>query len=79
MEYLLQDEMLLFGPAAAIFPITTAYDVLIGDMGGNGEQIKHYRKFFERIRERGFLSASADITNSPGADFSSWFNRTGAI
>ncbi|ESZ95785.1 hypothetical protein SBOR_3802 [Sclerotinia borealis F-4128] len=58
MEYLLQDEMMLYGPAAAIFPLKTAYNVLIRDMDGNKEQIKRCWKYFDRVCGKGFLSAS---------------------
>lgn len=58
MEYLLQDEMKLYGPASAIFPLKTAYNVLVGDKQGNKDQIDRCRKYRDRIRERGFLSAS---------------------
>ena len=62
MEYLLRDETRLYGPAAALFTLTTAYGVLIGDMEGNKEQIKRCRRFFDRIRDRGYLSATVDTT-----------------
>jgi hypothetical protein len=62
MEYLLQDEMMLYGPAAAMFPLKTAYNVLIRDMEGNIEQIKRCWRFFDRICDRGFLSASVSAT-----------------
>ena len=62
MEYLLQDEMRLYGPAAALFTLKTAYGVLIGDMEGNKEQIKRCWMFFDRIRDRGYLSATVHTT-----------------
>ncbi|KAG4443492.1 hypothetical protein IFR05_001062 [Cadophora sp. M221] len=62
MEYLLQDKMLLYGPAAAMWPLGIAYDVLVGDIEGNKEQIKRYLEFVGRIRDRGFLSASTLVT-----------------
>ena len=57
MEFMLQDEMLLYGPAAAMWPLATAYTVLIQDVDGNKEEIERYWGFMRRIRERGFLSA----------------------
>ncbi|KFY50094.1 hypothetical protein V495_00349 [Pseudogymnoascus sp. VKM F-4514 (FW-929)] len=64
MEYLLQDEMLLYGPAAAMWPLGIAYNVLVRDMEGNKEQIKRYWEFLDRIRDRGFLSASVGTTEA---------------
>ena len=69
MEYFLQDEMMLFGPAAAMFPLTTAYNVLTGNAEGNKEQIRRCWKFFDRIRDRGFLSAPAGSTKCKKAYF----------
>ncbi|PVH73551.1 hypothetical protein DL98DRAFT_607025 [Cadophora sp. DSE1049] len=57
MEYMLQDEMLLYGPAAAMWPLAAAYSVLAADVEGNREEIERYWAFLSRIRERGFLSA----------------------
>lgn len=56
---MLQDEMLLYGPAAAMWPLATAYSVLTQDLevDGNGDQIVRCRYLLGRIRERGFLSA----------------------
>ena len=69
IEYLLQDEMMLYGPAAAIFPLKTAYNVLIRNIEGNKEQIKRCWRFFDRICDRGFLSASVGATNHMEACF----------
>ena len=54
---MLQDEMLLYGPAAAMWPLATAYSVLTQDVDGNREQLARCRYLLGRIRERGFLSA----------------------
>jgi len=56
MEYMLQDEMLLYGPAAAMWPLATAYTVSIQDGDGNKEETERCWGFMGRIRERGFLS-----------------------
>ncbi|KAH9208656.1 hypothetical protein DL95DRAFT_311499, partial [Leptodontidium sp. 2 PMI_412] len=64
MEYLLQDEMLLYGPAAAMWPLATAYTVLIEDVEGNKEQIKLYWDFLSRIRNRGFLSVPVSTADA---------------
>ncbi|KAH7345807.1 hypothetical protein BKA66DRAFT_434053 [Pyrenochaeta sp. MPI-SDFR-AT-0127] len=56
IKYLLQDEMKLFGPASALFPLKIAHDVLDRDKEGNREQIERCWRFFEQIRDRGYLS-----------------------
>lgn len=56
MEYLLQDELKLFGPAAALFPLNIAYEVLSKDREGNKEQIDRCWQFFDKIRNRGISS-----------------------
>ncbi|KAH7394696.1 hypothetical protein BKA66DRAFT_455546 [Pyrenochaeta sp. MPI-SDFR-AT-0127] len=56
MKYLLQDEMKLFGPASALFPLKIAYDVLDRDRERNKEQIERCWRLFDQIRDRGYLS-----------------------
>lgn len=56
MKYLLQDEMKLFGPAAALFPLKIAYEVLNRDRERNQAQIERCWRVFDQIRGRGYLS-----------------------
>lgn len=61
VDYFLQEDMRLFGPASAIFPLRVAYDVLSRDSQGNQEHIRRCQVLFGRIRQTG-LSA---IPNFP--------------
>ncbi|KAH7083513.1 hypothetical protein BKA63DRAFT_530273 [Paraphoma chrysanthemicola] len=56
MKYLLQDEMKLFGPASALFPLKIAYDELDRDRERNKQQIERCSRYFDQIRDRGYLS-----------------------
>lgn len=53
VDHFLQDEMRLFGPASAVFPLRVAYKVLSKDYEGNQCNIRRCRKLIARIRERG--------------------------
>lgn len=53
VEYFLQEEMRLFGPASAIFPLRIAYNVLSRDCQGNQENIKRCQGLIVRIRQKG--------------------------
>ena len=53
VEYFLQDEMRLFGPASAIFPLRVAYKVLSKDFEGNQDRIRRCQGLIGRVRERG--------------------------
>lgn len=53
VEHFLQDEMRLFGPASAVFPLRVAYEVLSKDYEGNRDNIKRCQRLISRIRERG--------------------------
>lgn len=52
-EYFLQEEMKLFGPASAIFPLCIVYGVLRRDCEGNQENIRRCQGLMDRIRQRG--------------------------
>ncbi|KAF2798721.1 hypothetical protein K505DRAFT_296009 [Melanomma pulvis-pyrius CBS 109.77] len=54
IEYLLQDEMKLYGPASALFPLKIAYDTLSRYLEENQEHIKHFWKLVACIRRKGF-------------------------
>lgn len=53
VEYLLQDRMKLYGPASALFPLQTAFEVLSKDWTVDRERITHCQKLFERIDSKG--------------------------
>lgn len=53
VDHFLQDEMRLFGPASAVFPLRVAYKVLSKDYEGNQCNLRRCRKLIGRIRERG--------------------------
>lgn len=53
VEYFLQEEMRLFGPASAVFPLRIAYDVLSRDSQGNQEDIRRCQVLIDRIRQTG--------------------------
>lgn len=53
VEYFLQEEMRLFGPASAVFPLRIAYDVLSRDSQRNREGIKRCQGLIDRIRQTG--------------------------
>lgn len=56
-EYFLQEDMRLFGPASAIFPLRIAYDVLSRDSQGKQEHsIRRCQVLFGRIRQTGISS-----------------------
>ncbi|CBY02475.1 predicted protein [Plenodomus lingam JN3] len=56
MEYLLQEDLKLFGPAAALFPLNIAYEVLSKDEEGNKQLIARCWQYFDLIRHRGISS-----------------------
>lgn len=57
VEYFLQEDMKLFGPASAIFPLRIAYDVLSRDTQGKQEhRIRRCQVLFGRIRQTGISS-----------------------
>ncbi|KAH7014067.1 hypothetical protein B0J12DRAFT_611347 [Macrophomina phaseolina] len=53
IRYFLQDEMKLFGPATAIFPLKTAYDALSVDPHRNHEHITRCRQLIACIHRKG--------------------------
>lgn len=53
VEYFLQDEMKLFGPASAVFPLQSAYGVFSRDRERNREGIKRCQALIGLIREKG--------------------------
>lgn len=53
VEYYLQEEMRLFGPASAVFPLRIAYDVLSRDSQGNREGLRRCQGLIDRIRQTG--------------------------
>lgn len=53
VEYFLQEEMKLFGPASAVFPLRIAHDVLSRDCHGNQGDIRRCQGLIDRIRQRG--------------------------
>ncbi|ORY18200.1 hypothetical protein BCR34DRAFT_504920 [Clohesyomyces aquaticus] len=57
MGYLLQDEMKLYGPLSAVFPLKTAYAVLSKAGEGNEDNIMRCRIAFDQIHHKGFPSA----------------------
>ncbi|KAF2846697.1 hypothetical protein T440DRAFT_501575, partial [Plenodomus tracheiphilus IPT5] len=56
MEYLLQDDLQLFGPASAVFPLNIAYEVLNKDKELHKQQIERCCVVFDQIRGRGISS-----------------------
>lgn len=53
VEYFLQEDMRLFGPASAIFPLRIAYDVLSRDIQRNQENIRRCQGLIGRIGQTG--------------------------
>lgn len=53
VEYFLQEDMRLFGPASAIFPLRIAYDVLSGDIQRNQDNIGRCQELISRIGQTG--------------------------
>lgn len=54
IEYLIQDEMRLHGPASAIFPLQIAFETLSKNQRANAACIQRCSEFFKRIRHRGY-------------------------
>lgn len=61
VDYLIQEEMRLFGPASAVVPLRIAYTVLSRDCERNQENIKRCQEQIGRIRSRG-ISAVPHFT-----------------
>ncbi|KAL5394810.1 hypothetical protein PMIN04_012638 [Paraphaeosphaeria minitans] len=59
IEYVLQDEMELYGPISALFPLVTAYDTLQKNRERHGPQLKYYRDLLVRIRQKGVVGGPA--------------------
>jgi hypothetical protein len=53
IEYLLQDQMSLHGPASAIFPLRVAYNALRKDPEVNEQKTEAYRQLFNRVYLKG--------------------------
>lgn len=53
VEYFLQEEMRLFGPASAVFPLRIAYGVLSRDSQGNHGNLRRCQELIGRIRQTG--------------------------
>ncbi|KAJ5929978.1 hypothetical protein N7466_005471 [Penicillium verhagenii] len=61
MDYLLQDEMELFGPASAFFPLRVAFQTFEVDQSGYKEDIACIETIVKRLHRKGLLSARAFV------------------
>jgi hypothetical protein len=57
MEYLMQDDLRLFGPMSSMLPLRTAYKVLIGDKNGQNQHIAYIKKLVEWLVGKRIRSA----------------------
>lgn len=57
MEYLIQDDMRLFGPASTLLPLQSAYRVFIADRHKNFQHIAYIEGVVDRLVEKGIRSA----------------------
>ncbi|EED21360.1 conserved hypothetical protein [Talaromyces stipitatus ATCC 10500] len=57
MEYLLQDEMELFGPASTCFPLQIAYETFLENEVGREEEISFVEGVVSRLVRKGLRSA----------------------
>jgi hypothetical protein len=61
MGYLVQDDLKVFGPASAMLPLQTAYEVFIADKKKNMLHIIYIKELVERLVEKGIRSAPCII------------------
>ncbi|KAJ5917781.1 hypothetical protein N7454_010156 [Penicillium verhagenii] len=61
MDYLLQDEMELFGPASTFFPLRVAFQTFNVDQFGYKEDIACIETIVKRLHRKGLLSARAFV------------------
>lgn len=57
MEYLLRDEMGLFGPASTYFPLQVAYETFLEDESKGKEGIAFVKGVVLRLVQKGLRSA----------------------
>ncbi|KAJ5538534.1 hypothetical protein N7494_008013 [Penicillium frequentans] len=61
MEYLLQDEMELFGPSSTFFPLKVAYQIFKMDKVGFKVEIACIEKYLDVLDDKGLLSARSFV------------------
>lgn len=61
MDYLLQDEMELFGPSSTFFPLKVAYQIFKEDAIGNKVEIACIERIVDRLDQKGLLSARSFV------------------
>lgn len=74
MEYLMQDEMKLFGPASTFFPLQVAYQTFHMEEEGQRENIVYIEQAVDRLAKKGLQSApnvvfSGSPTRAVGCTF----------
>lgn len=62
MEYLLSDEMSLFGPASTYFPLQIAYEVFLGNQDRWHQEITFVEYIVKRLVAKGLRSAPVLVT-----------------
>ena len=63
-EYLLQDNMMLFGPISSLFPLRMAYTTFTRCSTGGEKNITYLATLIKRIEERGVGAAASYITRN---------------
>ena len=63
MDYLLQDEMELFGPASTFFPLRVAYEYFKKHDSKRMDDIVFIEVIVQRLEQKGFLCARALVMN----------------
>ncbi|KAJ5623310.1 hypothetical protein N7490_011915 [Penicillium lividum] len=61
MDYLLQDEMELFGPASTFFPLRVAHQIFIADESGYKMDIVYIEGIVDRLARKGLLSVHSFV------------------
>ncbi|KAJ6114600.1 hypothetical protein N7486_000378 [Penicillium sp. IBT 16267x] len=61
MDYLLQDEMELFGPASTFFPLKVAYQTFQEEGVGHKVDIAYIEGIVDRLDQKGLLSARSFV------------------
>jgi len=63
VDYLLQDEMELFGPSSTFFPLKVAYQTFKEDAVGHNVDIACIERILDRLDQKGLLSARSFVFN----------------